>query len=236
MERVFVKNYCPAHRTMKALAFILLSGLMAGSGFGQGTFQNLNFESAVLVPISGNPTTVQFGPAFPGWTGYFGLGVLSPTFPANYNNINVGSIGLGLLDQNSPFGGSISNLTAVLQSSTLNGSPDLALAQTGMVPGGTLSLRFDATTFNPNFVVSLNGQPLSLSVLQDFGTYKEYGANIASFGGQTAELRFTKLRASGDLYFDNVSFSPIAVPEPRSWALLGLGSVLFCCAARRRRN
>jgi len=58
---------------MKLLALLLLgSGLVGGvlSVSGQGTFQNLGFEAASLVPISSD--TVEFAPAFPSWTGTVG--------------------------------------------------------------------------------------------------------------------------------------------------------------------
>src|SRR4051812_47030667 len=78
--------------------------------WSQGTvqFQNLNFESATIVPISGS--VVQFGPAFPGWVGYIASNSVSGTL---YNNLGIGSSQIALLDANSP--GSISNYTAVLQ-------------------------------------------------------------------------------------------------------------------------
>ena len=51
---------------------------------GQPAFTNLNFESAVLIPQSGDPYyRVQFAAAFPGWTAYVG-GV--PQNLALYNN------------------------------------------------------------------------------------------------------------------------------------------------------
>src|SRR5882762_9376696 len=48
---------------------------LAPAAKAQGTFQNLGFESAVLVPVTGNTNTtaiVQFAPTFPGWSGYIG--------------------------------------------------------------------------------------------------------------------------------------------------------------------
>lgn len=205
-------------------------------GRAQG-FINLNFESANIVPIPGDPAgRVQFGPAFPGWTAYYNSSPLSSTDPVNFNNLNLGTAAIGLLNSVSPFGGSISNHTAVLQGSSIINGTTVTLAQAGLVPAGTLSLRFQGANFGPSLFVSLNGQPLNLGILQDFGSYREYGADISAFAGQNAELRFVKAPISGDLYFDNISFSPIAVPEPTTWALLGLGSALLCCGARRRRK
>ncbi len=208
--------------------------LMALPSYGQG-FINLNFESGTVVPVVIDGVTyAQFGPAFPGWTGYFDSSVVTY---ANYNNPNLGRTGIGLLDQNSPVFGTISNFTAELQGGTAVNDFDVSLAQTGLVPMGTLSLRFVAFNSRNNFFVSMNGQPLTLSILQDWGTFKEYGADISSFAGQMTELRFTKghgLAQFGDLFLDEISFSP--VPEPSTWALFALGSALCWCAARRRRK
>ncbi len=39
----------------------------------QPAFQNLDFESVVLVPVPGDQfRRVEFGPAVPGWTGFIG--------------------------------------------------------------------------------------------------------------------------------------------------------------------
>src|SRR6266446_5607306 len=85
----------------------------------QGTFQNLGFESATLVPISGtSPSPVQFGPAFPGWTG--SVGGVQQTF-ALFNEVYLDSSGITVIDQGwtSPFGGPSGTIegsyTAVLQ-------------------------------------------------------------------------------------------------------------------------
>jgi len=54
-----------------ALGAVICCGTVAARA--QGTFQNLGFESATLVPISGTSSSpVQFAPAFPGWTGSVG--------------------------------------------------------------------------------------------------------------------------------------------------------------------
>lgn len=210
---------------------------LVGTPFGHAQgFINLNFESANIVPIPADPAgRVQFGPAFPGWTAYFNATPLSFTDPVNYNNPSLGTAAIGLVNSASPSGGAISNQTVLLQGSSIINGTTVSLAQTGLVPTGTMSLRFQGANFGPSLFVSLGGQPLNLGILQDFGSYREYGADISSFAGQSAELRFVKSPLSGDLYFDNISFSTVGVPEPGTWALIGLGSALFWCAARRRK-
>src|SRR5436190_4030066 len=76
---------------MKASALILL--LAVSSSLAQGTFQNLDFESATIVPIPGDYLQrVEFTSAFPGRTIAGGLsGVL-------YNRIYLDSTGISIID------------------------------------------------------------------------------------------------------------------------------------------
>jgi hypothetical protein len=64
---------------------------------GQGTFQNLGFESASVVAIPGQ--LVPFGTAFPGWVGYVG-GVQQTT--ALYNSIYLDSSVISIIDSGWP--------------------------------------------------------------------------------------------------------------------------------------
>ena len=104
-----------------------------------------------------------------------------------------------------------------------------------------MSLRFQAWVQNPNgAVVSLNGQPILFGAIQNYGNgINGYAADISAWAGQTAELRFTQRGAgllSGNLFFDNIIFSPEAVPEPGIWALLPLGGTALWSATRRRKK
>src|SRR6266436_2684985 len=81
----------------------------------QSTFQNLDFESTALV--STGPPSVQFAPAFPGWTCNIGT---SPVDTALYNTVALDSSAISIIDQGWPhfltYGGVIEgNYTAILQ-------------------------------------------------------------------------------------------------------------------------
>src|SRR5712671_6794392 len=79
---------------MKAEALILL--FASSSAFAQGTFQNLDFEQATLVPIPGDPyQRVQFAAALPGWTGYVGTNLETA---ALYNRTFLDSSGISIID------------------------------------------------------------------------------------------------------------------------------------------
>src|SRR6266702_4284469 len=145
-----------------------------------GTFQNLGFESATLVPISGNSSSpVQFAPAFPGWTGSVGGVQLSG---ALYNNFFLASPGIGIIDNGVPFFGSViqGTYTAMIQAGWGSGftPADTTLSQTGLVPAAAQSLLFRAY-LDPSsaaFGVTLGGQALSLFPLGGGTNYTLYGA------------------------------------------------------------
>lgn len=218
--------------------FVLLVsfGLVPSGGNGQGTFQNLDFESAVIVPVPGLPGVVEFAPALPGWTGY--LGTNRQTL-ALFNNLFVGSAGIALLGPGWSGGGIIAgNYTAVLQAGSEDGSPaDAAIAQSGLVPPGTRSIQLVSSGERNGFVVSLGGQQLSLVILGAQNGYNIYAGDITQFAGETEDLRITALSAPlrpGNLYLDSITFSSLPIPEPRAINLLLCGAAVLGWSRWRR--
>jgi|ERR1043166_4398994 hypothetical protein len=223
---------------------ILLVALLVShpsfSVFTQGTFQNLDFEGAFLVPIPGDVYgRVQFAPAFPGWTGFVG-GVQQNA--AQYNNAFLDSSGISVIDHGSSFPPSIlvieGNFTAVLQAGFALGTfqpTDTTLAQTGLIPPGTQTLLFRAyvSSLDPrNFGVTLGGQTLSLTSLSNAPNYTLYGADISALAGQTAELAFTVFAQNPhmnnrDLFLDSIQFSNQPIPEPGILGLFALAASLL---------
>jgi hypothetical protein len=199
----------------------------------QGTFQNLDFESAVIVPVPGDVYgRVQFAAAYPGWTGFSGT---NPQTLALYNKMFLDSTGLGLQGPGS--GLTIDgNYTAMIQSGfALFGYPnqeDGSLSQTGAVPADARSIQFEART-GGSFQVTLGGQALALTPLLATSTYTLYGADVTSFSGSLAELRFTASRCPpprlpmNTLFLDDIVFSAEVIPEPDTLALLALGVLIL---------
>jgi hypothetical protein len=210
-------------------------------------FQNLDFESATLVPIPGDPyNRVDFSSALPGWSGFSGTNQLNA---ALYDNIFLDSTGIAIFDANFPNNPNFviqGNYTVFLEAGLSlfpgGGSADASLSQTGLVPAGTKSLSFLAVTNGP-FAVSLGGVPLNLVSSPVAGhNYRLYQADISAFAGLTEELDFTvfaenpynnRLRS---MLLDDIQFSPDVIPEPGSLSLVVVGilSLAFCQLSRRR--
>jgi hypothetical protein len=213
-----------------------------GIGFdvqSQGTFQNLDFEAATLVPISGDPyNRVQFAAAFPGWTGNVGGSLQSG---ALYNSYFLDSSGIGIIDRNAPTNvlgvRPISGIyTAVMMAGVLLSNPtvpaDVTLSQVGLIPDDAQSIRYKVYGISGGggFVTSVGGQQLTPVVLGSETNYLLVGVDVHQWAGQTAELAFTLVagrphRANTYLFLDDIQFSDIAVPEPGAFGLLAFGGV-----------
>ena len=132
------------------------------------------------------------------------------------------------------------------------------LAQTGHVPSDSQSLRF---LYHGNDLrVFLGGNERTLYPLPDVISgdprvplYHYFAVDVSPYAGQTVELRFDFYSRGYDEFWgdllprrpgepdalghvlDDLSFSPQAVPEPSTWALLGVGALGYYGSARRRK-
>jgi len=101
---------------LRSMAWLLVvSFVLLRSASGQD-FQNLDFESATLVPVPGDPYNgVQFAPAFPEWTQTI-AGAIDTN--ALYNNIFLDSAGIAIIDHTSSWSGRVieGDYTAILES------------------------------------------------------------------------------------------------------------------------
>lgn len=193
---------------------------------GQG-FINLDFEMATIPPTP----VGQYGPleadpllAFPGWT-MGSDGSLNPNFTL-YNNLTIGSVAQVLIGPSFPNGVGRVPLQGAYSAALLFG-PSLelgtpALSQVGLVPAGSRSISFLVDAYSRDAVVTLGGNEIPLFA---FGPDRLAG-DVSGFGGQVVELKIsTSSYNGGGLYFDDIRFSPVAVPEPHSVALAMAGFI-----------
>ena len=228
-------------RFLQNVMGLVLLSVSASPCFGQGTFQDLDFESPILPLVPSVPLTN----AFPGWLGYVGTNQVSRV-RIDGVNLDVATLALirtTLVAYPTPL--IQGNYTAVLQPQRdPNDIPSgslvpVALLQSGMVPSGSKSLQFKGYTAGTPFAVSLGGVNIPVFNLESFPDYTLYGGDISAFAGSIAELRFT---AFPDNYphstvfaLDSIEFSIQPIPEPGTVALFGLGALLlgWCFLCKR---
>jgi hypothetical protein len=213
----------------KELITSLSAALVAtSSAFGQGTFQDLDFESARLVFVT-SPyyTEIVATNALPGWSAFSGANPLSTIF---YNDPRFFPP-VELLGSNSlAIGGNFSVLLSEGGGIGTNIYGPGSISQTGLVPTDAQTLLFEAnlnlfSSPGSSLVVSLGGQNLSYMAIFNAPNYTLYGADISMFAGQTEILSF--MAAAGLVLLDNIQFSPQVIPEPSIHALLGLGGLFL---------
>jgi hypothetical protein len=232
-----------------AIPFATLSGFLLTvlSANAQGTFQNLNFESATLSPIPAGQFggSVSIFSALPHWTGY--LGSVQQT-QVLQNDYDLGSAAIDILGPSwsSPYPGIIDgNYTVMLQAGAgPGGLVDASIAQNGTVPAIAQSVQFSIAEVlgGSGFSVFFAGNSLSpvllySAVASSGQSYNVYGVDISAYAGQTGKLEFTSIANGRDssLLLDDISFSTnvMAVPEPNTLALILMGGLAL--AARRWR-
>jgi len=222
--------------------------LATASIHAQGTFQNLDFESAGI-PVGYPPGSdnVPISAALPGWNGLYGN---IPTSQVWYDGISTGGAVISVIDAQAP---AFAPLQSTYSAFLFGGpymSPTLVsagISQIGVVPAGTQSLFFDGYVTGAPFVVTLGGQTITMSPLESFPNsgseppYTLYGGNIPlTFAGQSEILSFTEPPATGVqpsmFELDNIAFSPQSVPEPNPLALTGFGALLLALYRRFARD
>ena len=215
----------------------LVSGLAlllsAADGLAQGSFQNLNFESAIIPSGTQPGAILSFGDAFPGWTGagyvvYDGMSLGGPlTCIIDRSNVWAtlglnGNIAKPLQGRYSPylFGGWQPGINGGFVPTATT------LSQTGRVPDGAVAILVDVYAWN-GFSVSLGGQTLIMMPVQG-GPFSStvYRGDVSAFAGQTAQLSITvpalpypSIDPNG-LLVDDIKFITIPIIQSAGPAML----------------
>jgi hypothetical protein len=222
-----------------SLAAVLIATLQ--SSFAQSTFQNLDFEQAVVVPaaptcISAQGYPIDGASALPYWNdGYW-----TQSCGEIYGNASypLDEASIALVWALNPFIAAIDGSYSV-QLTAYAGSGGGAISQTGLIPAGTHSIQFLVANSYHNDIpanptVSLNGTPISLFTLSQSGGLRTMEGDVSAFAGTTATLAIYAV-AQGTTFpanengfmLDDIQFSPSTVPEPGVLTLAGLGIVLL---------
>jgi hypothetical protein len=227
----------------KLISVIFTAALLslAEAAYAQA-FTNLNFESA-NIPASTQPSFIPISQGLPGWNAYFISSAATNQAPqAVYDGIPLSGNAISIVDANVGFG--FNPIQGSYSAFLCGGVGDAGLSaaqisQSGLVPGSTKSIQFEAQTYGYPFIVTLGDQLIDLSPLQVFPNYTLYGGNIpSSLAGHVATLSITEqapqFPLATRLELDNIVFSPSSIPEPGTLALAALGA-LFLGICRRRR-
>ena len=217
---------------MKCFSAIVTTAvaICATSAFSQG-FINLDFENAVVTPVSGNPGRVVASDAAPGWAAYIGGNAQSAI---GYDTVGLGGAAVFLEDTNaSSFGGPLPFQGAygiLLEGSTAGQPTAASIGQTGQVPLDAISVTF-LLSLNSNVQLTFAGQNIPLIQIGSTSNYQILAGDISAFSGQTGQLFFianpgTTLTAGGGL-IDDIQFSSTVIPEPAESALGAIGAIVF---------
>ena len=188
---------------------------------GQGTFQNLDFESAIIPSGTQPGSIVPISSALPGWSvSYSNQGGTATTIW--YDSASLGGAFVSINDR-APLPGKYS---VVLFAGGMGNDTSSTISQTGLVPTGTVSFQVAISWLFAAPIITLGGQTVSMVPL---ATYGLYGADVSSFAGKVETLSITEPPPAGlpppsMAYIDDIRF--VTIPEPSIFALFALGVLL----------
>ena len=193
---------------------------------GQGTFQNLDFESAIIPSGTQPGSIVPISSALPGWSVSYSSpsGTIQAT-DVVYDGLSLGGAFVSIGDR---FPGGIpqGNYSVCLFAGGLHNDTSSTISQTGLVPTGTVSFQVAIGWLFAAPIITLGGQTVSMVPL---ATYGLYGADVSSFAGKVETLSITEPPPAGlpppsMAYIDDIRF--VTIPEPSIFALFALGVLL----------
>jgi hypothetical protein len=222
------------------LSTILFAALTATA---QSTFQNLDFEQArpVTAADPNNPYAVTAASAVPCWTVYQTVDTAGDVIQATevlYGTITTGGTSLTLIGPATQYAPPAvdGNYSVFLQTYAPNNW--VSISQTGLIPVGTQSLLFQGRGGEiPYLNVQLGTQAIPFSAVGSGANDTLFAANISPWAGDTEKITFTGYSSGypDSWELDNIAFSPNAVPEPCTLALLLTGGAVLGLRSRRVR-
>ena len=199
--------------------------------FGQ-SFVNLDFEDATIAPTPVGGWTYPADPTqcFPGWT-VGGSGTV-----VSYNDLSLGAPAVDLMGPDFP---NLVNYTplegcysVLLQYFGFQFQPP-SLSQTGFIPVGTKSIDFLVGSGRSDAAVTVNGVSIPMVPIPG----GRLAGDVSVFAGTDAQLTISTPSSTGAasdwLYFDDVQFSPSAVPEPKAKILFTMFVLLLSLRVNR---
>ncbi len=210
-----------------------MTGVECGLG---GEFINLGFDDG------GEPTGEEtFQPAatlLPGWTVYIGT-LVSETVVFNNFLSEKAMVGVYSVEYAPELYQGKYGLGIASGAEILSGGPQVAAAigQSGEVPTWAKSLTFRGVIADPReMVITIDGIAYPYIRIGGGPTDSVYSFDVSPFAGSEVELRISARPGDfgGGGLIDSLSFSPLpAVPEPSTWALLGLGLTALMWGRRK---
>ncbi len=245
---------------MKA-SFLLLAyslpGLLVAAPIQNVGFDDLGFPEGFPIPIPGDPLrSVTEEWMVPGWDVPNGVGYNYTQIFGEYSSLLDTSYRNTTQPANPVKVPVVGQFSLGIWPAALGGDLPFVLKQTGDIPAEAQSLRF-LYAGPGDFKVYVGGAERLVHFTEslpsgdpEVGSLDYYVVDVGLFAGQTTELRF-EFRSFGnppidgppipglpDAKFhvlDDLSFSPLpAVPEPQTWALLGLGAAAVFCIGQRK--
>jgi hypothetical protein len=213
----------------------ILGGMIASVALcanGQG-FVNFDFEQATVVTTYPQPWHLDWDLAVPGWNHSTGSDTSTVFWRGSHTGTTQSFV---LIDSRPPFPylyESLAGKYSLMFSSGIYSLFDpiwvnAYISQTPQIPSDSLSLRMLAT--GP-FEVRVGGVEIPMHSLGG----NSYGGDISAFAGSLVEVKIinTATTVGVSTVVDNVMFSPMAIPEPKSF-VLGLTGALFLMFRRHK--
>lgn len=236
----------PSHTSIAALCScsVVILFSLARTVSAQG-FLNLNFEQATVTPASPGYTPsdavdpISAASALPYWTVTEDSTVCTAVWgsPVALDETSVALV----YGSNSPIQGNYSVQLTAYADAPAGLYRSSSISQTGTIPLDAQSIQFllsspsQAGSVPANPIVTLDGTPISLSVISQSDGVTLMGGNISAFAGDTETLAFLCQASTGgtfpanENYFnlDDIQFSTTPVPEPTTLALSVIGGLFF---------